>query len=344
MEILSIIAAVAGILGTIIAIIVVFKSKQIFGPKLTFNIGLCRTISSNSSKEGGKLLNSKKQLNTLVYAGIPKKSKRVLAYCAYLVENKGKHPITNIRLHIEYLSKFACSNDFFRRKFGIELIEQTTKDDSWFENREVNSIGPISRISIKHEIIRPGEKIVLFDIMDFTENFQATKLNYDSIGDLGLKDLYNRIYSTSELSNFCVLDTFLFSSEKKPFRKKVNILWFKTKSRKKINELLRVCVDGFWSGLYPAKSGFYPTMPWVKFLRKELFEIVIPVFQKHKDIAFVDPFHSEIGLGEIIYPGWNYYNAPDVISPSEQLKFFLGLTKFDQKRIKPEKRFGTLDE
>ena len=69
-----------------------------------------------------------------------------------------------------------------------------------------------------------------------------------------------------------------------------------------------------------------------------------PDLYEHKDIAFVDPFHSEIGLGEIIYPGWNYYNAPDVISPSEQLKFFLGLTKFDQKRIKPEKRFGTLDE
>ena len=92
MEILSIIASVAGILGTIIAIIVVFKSKQIFGPKLTFNIGLCRTISSNSSKEGGKLLNSKKQLNTLVYAGIPKKSKRILAYPNTLIPLRAQAP------------------------------------------------------------------------------------------------------------------------------------------------------------------------------------------------------------------------------------------------------------
>jgi len=85
-------------------------------------------------------------------------------------------------------------------------------------------------------------------------------------------------------------------------------------------------------------------MPWVKFLRKELFEIVVPSFQQYKKISIVDPFHSEIGLGDIIYPGWNYYNAPDVLSSKELTKFFLGLTKFDQKRVKQVNGYGTLEE
>ncbi|HCX89210.1 MAG TPA: hypothetical protein DHT43_01570 [Deltaproteobacteria bacterium] len=340
MENLATIAAVAGIIGTLIAILVVFKTKQIFSPKLSFNIGLSRTISS---KKGSKLLKSKKQLNTIVYAGIPKDSNKILTYCAYLIENKGKQPITNIRLHIEYLSKFALPNDFFLNEFGQEIIDQGIKSNNWLENREVSLMGPISQISIRHDIIRPGEKVVLFDIMDFTEDLDAVMSNIQSIGDLGLKALYKRIYKTSELNNFCVLDIFLLSSEKNPFRKKVNILWFKSKSRTKINELLRICADGFWSGQYPS-TGFYPIMPWVKFLRKELFEIVVPSFQQYKKISIVDPFHSEIGLGDIIYPGSNYYNAPDVLSSKELTKFFLGLTKFDQKRVKQVNGYGTLEE
>lgn len=275
-----IISAVAGIIGTAFGIFIGLRSKQIFRPVLTFNVGLLYT-----NQDVRKVI-KKSTVSTLIYgANIPQNSE-VAFICPYLMINNSKLPISNITLQLQYASKCAIKNEEKIKGIidrGIEYeVHVLSSPPEWYKYREVQILDSMAEVRYTIPVLRPGEKIVIPDVIKFTKLNHCKELDN---GDYGVnKELAKKLRGMSKLCDFCVIDVFVYSESCPPLSKRIKLLWFDTDSAEELVSLTNDAIKAFWGGKWP-KLGLY-FRPW-PLIRKELImkeygEAIIPELKEIK--------------------------------------------------------------
>lgn len=312
-EYIGIIGVVVGIIGGGLGIFIGLKSKQVFRPVLTFNVGL---LYADQNAMPRKKLIKKADISALIYgANIPQNSE-VAFLCPYLMINNSKLPIYNITLQLQYASKYIIKNE----EKIIGTIDKGMKHEvhflsissKWHKHREVQKFDSISMVQIRYTItvLRPGEKIVILDPMKFTKFNRYEELgNGDYIVSRGLS---KKLREIEKLCDFCVADVFVYSESCPPLSKRIKLLWFDTNSQDELVSLANDATKAFWGGKWP-KPGIYFSWPLSKdLIVKEYGEVIIPkleVAEVSEDRYFYweNPLESESAIAIFVMPSWNYY-------------------------------------
>ena len=306
---IAIISAVAAIIGTAFGIFIGLRSKQIFRPVLTFNVGLLHT-----NQDIRKIV-KKATVSTLIYGvNIPQNSE-VAFICPYLMINNSKLPIYNITLQLQYALKYAIKNEekiIGTIDKGMEYeVHVLGSPPEWYKYREVQILDSMAQIRYTIPVLRPGEKIVISDPIKFTKLDYCEKLDN---GDYGVnKELAKKLREIRKLCDFCVIDVFVYSENCPPLSKRIKLLWFDTGSAEELVSLTNDAIKAFWGGKWP-KPGLY-FRPWpihAEIMVKEYGEAIIPKLKtvkipKERYFYWENPLESERNIVTFGVPSWNYY-------------------------------------
>ena len=228
-----IISAVVGIIAVVFAIFIGLRSKQVFRPVLTFNNGLLYAIPDAAPKPFKKVF-KKATISTLIYgANVPQNSE-VVFVCPYLLINNSKLPIFNITLQLNYASKYAIENEPLKRK-GIDFEVVFGFSPNADECREVQIIDSMAQICCTIPVLRAGEKIVIPDLMKFTNLDRCEES--DDKNHVVEGGLAKKLREIKKLCDFCVVDAFVYSESCPPLSKRIKLLWFDAKSAEELISL-----------------------------------------------------------------------------------------------------------
>jgi len=300
---IAIISAVATIIGTAFAIFIGLRSKQIFRPVLTFNVGLLHA-------------NQDVTVSTLIYgANIPQNSE-VAFICPYLMINNSKLPIYNITLQLQYASKYAIKNEekiigIIDRGIEYEVYVLSAPPE-WYKYREVQILDSMAQIRYTIPVLRPGEKIVIPDPIKFTKLDRCEKLDN---GDYGVnKELAKKLREIRKLNDFCVIDVFIYSESCPPLSKRIKLLWFDTGSAEELVSLTNDAIKAFWGGKWPKPGLYFRPWPLIRKepIMKEYGEAIIPELNeiktsKNRYFYWENPLESKRNIVTFGMPPWNYY-------------------------------------
>lgn len=313
---IAIISALAGIIGTFFVIFIGLRSKQVFRPVLAFNSGLLYASDPKDIPKPFKKGFKKATVSTLIYgANVPQNSE-VVFVCPYLLINNSKLPIINITLQLTYASKYAIENEPLIKK-GIDFEVVFGFPPEADKCREVQIIDSMAQIRCTIPVLREGEKIVIPDLMKFT-NLDCCEESDNENHFVG-RGLAKKLREIKKMCDFCVVDAFVFSESCPPISRRIKLLWFDTNSDKELNSLMNEGLKAFWGGKFP-EPGLYFNPLWPlgkKFIVEEYAETIIPklrVVKTSEDRYFCweNALKSERGLFITKMPAWNYYQLSDL--------------------------------
>lgn len=323
--IITIISAVGGVAGVVFAIFVGLRSKQIFRPVLTFNTGLS-CIDPHVQKTIKKA-----PVSTLIFgASIPRDSE-VAFICPYLMANNSKLPIFNVTLQLQYAARYVIKNE----EKIIGIIDRGAEYEmhvlgsppKWFEHREVQIIGPVAQVFYTIPVLRPGEAIIITDVVKFVALNHSDEIKSEDYGVN--QNLAKKLRKIRKLCDFCVIDVFIYSESCPPLSNRIKLLWFDTDSEEELVSLFNDAVKTFWGGKWP-KPGLY-FGPWPlahkKLVVEEYGEAIIPKLKrikvsKGRYFYWEDPLECEGKIVSFGMPPWNYYQLPDNLDIDELISRF----------------------
>lgn len=326
---IAIISTFVGIVGTFFGILIGLRSKQVYKPVLTFNIGLLYANQDAIPKPDRKKI-KKATISTLIYGADICEGSEIMFACPYLLMNNSKLPISNITLQLEYTSRYAVENKGDRAiiegtdygvVFGIPHVEDY--------RREVQVIHTEAQIRYTLSVLRPGEKIVIADGMRFKTSSHNKKQS-DNWGQIMGAAIIKELKKINKLRDFCVVDVFLYSESCPPVSRRIKLFWFGTNSDKELASLTGRAALAFWGGKWPKPGLYFNPCPWKKLFVEEYGELVTPKLERisiSKDRFFYleNPVESERNTFISKMPPWNYYQSGeevdnDVISKSGFVK------------------------
>ena len=175
--ILAVIAAATGVIMVSLELLSKFRSKQIYRPALTFNIGL---LYANPNTR--KILKNK-TISTLIFGTSVHQKSEVVFSVPYLMMNYSKLPISNVTLQLQYSSKYAINvNDkimnLIDKDKEIEL-ELLSTNSEWEKKRQVQIVGPNIQVRYNFPLLRPGEEYVITDPIKFSKINPYNKSDYN---------------------------------------------------------------------------------------------------------------------------------------------------------------------
>jgi hypothetical protein len=255
-------------------------------------------------------------ISTLIYGtNIPQNSEVAFQY-PYLMKNDSKLPIFNITLQLQYASKHAIKNG--EKIIGMGHVVELTCSPEAYKYREVQIRDSMAEVRYTIPVLRPGEKIVIPDIMKFSKLNHSEELDN---GDYAVnKGLARKLREIKKLSDFCVVDVFVYSESCPPLSRRTKVLWIDTNSTKELESVVNDTIEVLWGGKLPKPGIYFCFRPWNNFPlnRKKIFveeygEATIPkldVVKTSKDRYFCweNSLESEErNIFILNMPPWNYY-------------------------------------
>jgi len=325
-----IIGAVAGIIGTIFGIFIALRSKKIYQPVLTFNIGLLYADQDAIPRLHKKVI-KKATISTLIYGtNIPQNSE-VAFQCPYLMINNSKLPIYNITLQLQYASKHAIKNEEKIIGRGMDYKVVLGSPPEYYKYREVQILDSMAQVRYTIPVLRPGEKIVIPDVIKFTQLNHCEKLDK---GDYAVnRGLAKRLREIKKLYDFCIVDVFVYSESCPPLSKRIKLLWFDTNSIEELWSLVSDSVKVFWGGEWPKPGLYWTPLPWKKLIVEECGEAIIPKLEavktsKDRYFCWENPLESERNIFTLKMPPWNYYQLSGNLDTDDliMMSFFQRVT------------------
>lgn len=306
---IAIISAVVAIIGAGFGILIGLRSKQVFRPALSFNIGLLyMTEMKNEVPKKYKKLIKKSIISTLIYGAKVPPNSEVVFVCPYLLINDSKLPIHNIALQLEYPKKHAIENEVvIKRGEGYERVFGYASIGS--ESREFQIIGPRAQIRYPIPLLRAGEKVAIGDMMRFSNIKHCGDSNGDIVVGSGLA---KRLRKVKKLCDFCFVDVFVYSENCPPISERIKLLWFDTNSPKELAMLVSSSIKAFWGGHMLQPGLYFFPWPWFKLIQEECAEAAISKLKvvKKQDRHFYweyDLINSYRNMMVLQMPSWNYY-------------------------------------
>ncbi|MDD2754083.1 MAG: hypothetical protein PHS80_01015 [Methanothrix sp.] len=310
--IISAISVACSIISLAISTLIALRSKQVYRPVLAFNMGL---LPANTKMR--KILKNAAISSIIYSASIPQNSE-VAFICPYIIMNDSKLPISNIKLQLQYASKYAVKND--DKIIGIinkgkEMEFQLLTTSSELRNfREVRILGSRAQVCYTIPVLRPEEPHVIYDVVKFLKDDSCINPeNRDE--DYGINiELAKKLRMIKKLCGFCVIDVDIYSENCSPTSKRLKLLWFDTNSAKEAIKLADDARKAFWGGKWPTPGRYYSKRSWpFKFesIVEERGEAIKPKLEKieifrNRFFYFEDPFGSTREIVSLYMPYWNY--------------------------------------
>ena len=296
MDVIALISLIIGLIGTLFGVFIALRTKQINKPAIQFRPG---TTQMRKKEIPRKYRN--RVVSTIAYgARLPSQE------CGYIlfpliIENTSKLPVNNIRITLNYPSKYCVSKKEIEREIAPAVKLQEDSID-----RKIQILSDIVSVTMEIQLLRPGEKLGFGDVIKLL-NEKHQQINMPEVPQLS-----ERIYKIGGVGSFFPIDIFIFSENCPPISYRVNLLWFNTNSLKEIQQLLPALLEEFWGGKYPKAGIYFSPLPWRRFFKNECAEIIIPDLvrvtnAKGKNIWIENPMESTGALVEMLMPSWNYY-------------------------------------
>lgn len=312
-ELIIFICTLAGLLigiFTVVDRLISIKSSKTI---LDFNIGMSHVLAPKSPKNKKRNKISSLFIGTSIDIG----SNWAFA-CPYLLENNSLLPIKNITIALEYPSKFTFSNYAEFKDIGGDIL----KIEAPAELKR-GIIYKDDRVEVRYnlELLRPGEKIGIFDPLNFSLELEKTN-RVDS-------GLVTHLKKVEDFKELCIIDAIVFSEQCSPISKRVKILWFNTNSLDKLLGLTKSIVNSFWGGYYPKGIYFRFANPFKKkkhLVKQEFADVIIPTLEKIKTSKtssfyyWTNPEDCEGALLKLNMPAFNYYQLTGDISTDDILR------------------------
>ena len=321
-ELLTIVGVVSGIVGTLFAVFIAFRSRQVFTPKIFCGIG----VPPSAIKKHILPFSRKKPLLNVVYGGNIKEYSPVWLTPIYFLSNLSRVQLNNIVVRLTYPSTFSIkTEEVIKISECFEKMSDSDRARS-LDRRYLQKNGAYCTCSFNIPFLRPGEKIILTDFLDFTKRHPRLRAEVEATGNTGMLGLYQRMLETPGLINFCVVDMRIFCEQTKPIERKINLLWLKGRTAQELGEQIFGCMDAFFAGI-PPLPGVYWKPPWGKSNKQENALVVLPKWIKFENLCIEQALQSTIGHAPLILPDWNYYNAPKRLSRTDELLLLFGLKR-----------------
>lgn len=330
--IFSVIGAVSGVIAAAIAILIGLRSKTVYRPDLMFNMGLLY-----ANLDIRKVL-KKTTISTLIYGASISQNSEVIFICPYIIINRGKLPISNITLTLQYASKHAVNSD-------DKIIGSIDRDNEieygilsfnpkWDEFHNIQILDSMAQVRHSIPLLRPGEEYVIPDFMKFVKGSSYNKIDNENI-EYGIsKELAKKLHKINKLCGFSVIDATLFSENCPPITKRLKLLWFDSDSEEELMMLLNNARKAFWGGKW-LSPGRYFTGTWpfkVDLMIEEYGEEIFPklnMIKASKNRFFYiereDLWASRRNIVTIGMPPWNYLELhvdPDIMLEPLRYKGF----------------------
>jgi len=325
MEWWDIVLFVVTIVAVGFAIFLGLRTRQVYRPAVVFNVGL---LSTND--EVRKTL-KKGTVATLIYGADIPRGDEVGFAVPYTLMNHSKLPVHNLAVQLHYSPKYVVRNE--DRVSGVimrgeeALVAEFGGLPEAEKVREVEILGSMAQVRYSIPMIRPGERVVIPDPMRFANN---RHIGQSCGADYGISEgLAQELRKTNKVSDFCVVDVFIYSESCPPQTCRVKLLWFDTNSADELSSLMMDALPVFWGGHFPEPGlYFHLWLPWKKekeLLVEEHAEATVASLERMRTsegtcLWCEDPLKSGRNIFTLKMPPWNYYQAPRSLSTDELLQ------------------------
>jgi len=368
-SLLGLISVVLGIIVASLTILLVIRKKQFAKPELSFSFKL---PSGSVSDEPPKYL---RNLPISFIAIIPQErcSEPFVGWLLFLISNKGKEALRNVRIVLEYDKRFMIENRLMKSlcsfKPTIQKIENqkgklsativksrlTSQEiKKYIDGRDVSMVRDRAQIAYNITLVRPGEDLVCCDPLLFRKGL-ITGIDSLGFGDDGFAHIVKRIHDITTIQNFLVINAWAYAENHEKINKKVCVM--RMASGIKPDGVLIEFGKTLWFGDFPKAGWYYYDIISGILLRKlkrigrqnkELIksELGLMEFVEHvriqtargKNYCVQIPDQSEIQYFAIKAPNCDYFNLPSQIDNFEKLMQWLGsVYAFPTKRKKSNK-------
>ena len=353
---IGILAALISLLVGILTVIIIFRKKQLHVPELIFSLGALPEEEARKSRRDFK----KSELLSLIYCFQDDHYGDVVIMVPYTFENKGRDPVKNVRLQLEYDSSNLIDNRTIKYLYDnslptlqkvdehkkIALVAVPTKldqdIDKVLECRKTQVIGSKAIVSYEIPLIRPGEKLILPDSIILRNNALLSTADL-GFGEKGFEHILKNISSIEQIRDFFISNAWVYAENYPSINKKFKIFSVKTSKLSLVEKILEQISKALWFGRFP-RMGIYfvPYFPsWFlkkrttgrrfgeKLYKYEFVMIVIPTFAKintknGSKYLFENIADSAVEFAVIYSPNCNYYDLPEWVSNYENLIRWLG--------------------
>lgn len=216
---------------------------------------------------------------------------------AIFLENKGKKPILNLTLQLEYPNEFQIPG---YAELKEVLGSKTAPNEKSLSKRTNMSMGSYTQTRWEIGTLRPGENLGVYEpilystraLIRKTENLK----NYEGAS----KSCREK---TEQFLALCPVRAFLFSDNLQSEMCKFTAFFLEATSVEKRVEHFESVIKALWDGSYP-KQGIHITCPWKKLIPKELASMQSPTFRRLDDGFNIDisPHELEPIIVEIHVP------------------------------------------
>jgi len=351
-SIFSVIGVLIGIVAALLSILVMVRKKHFASPKLSLNIGPDPSKAEVPRKY-------RKQLPTIM-AIIPEKPTRhpLISFLPLSLENRGKEALKNVRLMLEYKTQYLVNNELLRAVSQIEptafksryepkkalFLESLSDEDmkKIIERREVSTFGKGAQMSYEVPIIRPGERIIFYDLFLLRgrgpDDFKGL-----SSGEGGFQNILPALRKIKTLEDYFVVDILTFAENHEKIHSKLSVLRFSS-GTKPDTALLTPFIKALWFGEWPRPGLYFDDRVslWVLrklnrvgrlshgFFKDELGILSFPEIaeirtKKKQTFAVEVPEISEGQYFAVSSPNCDYYDLPDHVNSYETLLAWLGI-------------------
>lgn len=378
--IISILATVVGIVGGVLGIYLIVRKGQMDRPDLKLNVGLAGQQPGDIPKKFRNIPPS-----IVVISPMQGTTDPLIAFLFVKLENRGKESVKNVRLSLRYKERYHVDNHLMESISQFEpavvrtpripdkalLIQSRMRREEVrksLEQRQVSVFGGIAQISCEIPIIRPGEKVIFYDLLKLQgtgpDDFQD-----GMTGGGGFQNVLTRIREIKSLKDFFVADIDVFAENHRSMSSRVSVLRFASEADQEGERAIEKFLEALWFGKRP-KPGIYYADRFVLWRRRKknligslsrgIFrhELGFITFSEFAQIKTKDkqtfslelPEVSQVQHFAITSPNCDYFNLPARVNNFETLMEWMGfpssplkLPAFRNKRANNETSDETRD-
>lgn len=275
----ELIGIVSGVIGVTLALVVVLRKREMARPNLQFNLGICRAQNRSDFNRAQRKLLRKLPTTSLLYAIRSSLTRDPVLHVPFLLQNRGKLPIRNLVLRLQYPAIFFSGND----EFLLENTADICAEDHEMHldlKRNMQHIGTHVSVDVPIEILRPGEKVIAGEWLRFSMDSGDLRTEAEEMDSNS--GLPSAVWRLDKLVTACTIHVQLLSEDLPADVRTCRLLLLRTDTEPEFEEHSLQLVKAFWNNKLP-KPGVYWIPKFVFRMPKgqglgqdELFEVVCP--------------------------------------------------------------------
>lgn len=285
-----------------------------------------------------------------------------LAHFIYGIENPSTDAVKDVRITLEYSSGYFIENKLLASIAKLEpavvgpietgaetvAVVRRSLDDAKIadvlKERTAVVIGGRAQVSFNIPVVRPGECLLLHDILLFDKRRIEGVTNLGFGGD-GFERIVSRMRQVGSLKNYLVMNVFVHAENTSRVNAKISVLRLTTTAPP--GEAVNAFGTALWLGRLPAPGWYWSDIigNWIlrrlghigsygqKVWREELGVMIFPRVANirtppGREFALEVPDMGEMQWFSLKTPNCNYFELPAHVTSHGELMEWLGFGVF----------------